>query len=80
MLPEDRGAVVDFDSFARSRPEPDERQGGAEGGDRPDRPSGGTNIAAGVQLGINALAPSTDPLRGKIMILLTDGVGTWNPA
>ena len=33
-----------------------------------------------MQVGIDALAPSTDPLRGKIMILLTDGVGSWNPA
>ncbi|HEX4929712.1 MAG TPA: VWA domain-containing protein [Gaiellaceae bacterium] len=80
MLPEDRGAVVDFDSIARLFQSLTSDKAALKAAiDRIDS-SGGTNIAAGVQLGINALAPSNDPLRGKIMILLTDGVGTWNPA
>ena len=79
MLPEDRGAVVDFDSFARLYQGLTSDKAALKAAiDRIDA-SGGTNIAAGVQVGINALAPSTDPLRGKIMILLTDGVGFWNP-
>ena len=80
MLPEDRGAVVDFDSIARLFQSLTSDKAALKAAiDRVDS-SGNTNIAAGVQLGINALAPSTDPLRGKIMILLTDGVGSWNPA
>ena len=80
MLPEDRGAVVDFDSFAVLLQSLTSDKAALKAAiDRVDS-SGGTNIAAGVQVGINALAPSVDPLRGKIMILLTDGVGTWNPA
>jgi hypothetical protein len=80
MLPEDRGAVVDFDSVARLFQSLTSDKVALKAAiDRIDS-SGGTNIAAGVQQGINALAPSSDPLRGKIMILLTDGVGTWNPS
>lgn len=80
MLPEDRGSVVDFDSFARILQGLTSDKAALKAAiDRIDS-SGGTNIAAGVQAGINSLAPSNDPLRGKIMILLTDGVGSWNPA
>jgi len=80
MLPEDRGAVVDFDSGARILQGLTSDKSALKSAiDRIDS-SGGTNITAGVQLGIDALAPSDDPLRGKIMILLTDGVGAWNPA
>ena len=79
MLSEDRGAVVDFDSFASLLQGLTSDKAALKAAiDRIDS-SGGTNIAAGVQVGISALAPSTDPLRGKIMILLTDGIGSWNP-
>jgi len=80
MLPEDRGAVVDFDSSARLFQSLTSDKAALKAAiDRIDS-NGGTNIAAGVRLGITALAPSDDPLRGKIMILLTDGVGFWDPS
>ncbi|MFC5381655.1 VWA domain-containing protein [Aquipuribacter nitratireducens] len=40
--------------------------------------SGGTNIGAGVSTGLSALAAETDPTVAKIMILLTDGVGSYS--
>lgn len=80
MLPEDRGAVVDFDSSARLFQSLTSDKAALKAAIDRINSSGGTNIAAGVRLGITALAPSDDPLRGKIMILLTDGVGSWDPS
>ncbi len=77
---QDRGAVVDFDFVAVLLQ-------GLTGDkallkaaiDRIDS-SGGTDIGAGVQVGLDALGATVDPTRAKIMILLTDGEGSWNPA
>ncbi|WP_108667151.1 tandem-95 repeat protein [Euzebya rosea] len=40
--------------------------------------SGGTNIGAGVQTGLNALAATPDPDRPQYLILLTDGQGSYS--
>lgn len=40
--------------------------------------SGGTNIGAGVQTGLNALAANPDPDRQQYLILLTDGQGSYS--
>jgi hypothetical protein len=40
--------------------------------------SGGTNIGAGVSTGLAELARTSDPERAQIMILLTDGIGSYN--
>ena len=59
MLPQDRGAVVDFDSFAQLFQGLTSDKAALKAAiDRVDS-CGGTNIGAGVQVGIDALAPST---------------------
>jgi hypothetical protein len=79
MAPEDRAAVVDFDSYAQLLHEltsSKERLRNAIGWIDSD---GGTDIGAGVRVGLQALT-SGDSLRARVMIVLTDGVGSWDPA
>jgi hypothetical protein len=81
LLAEDRGTVVDFDSFARLlQPLTSDKALLKAAIDRIDS-SGGTNIGAGVSVGLTELArgKGDDPERAQIMILLTDGVGSYNP-
>ena len=62
MLPEDRGAVVDFDSFARLFQSLTSDKARAEGGDRPDRlERRHEHRRRACTVGINALAPSSRP-------------------
>jgi hypothetical protein len=78
LLPEDRSAVVDFDSFARLlAPLTADKAVVKSAIDRIDD-NGGTNIGAGVNLGNNVLINNNDPDRARMMILLTDGVGSYN--
>ena len=75
---QDRGAVVDFDSIARLFQALTSDKALLKAAiDRVDS-SGGTNIGAGVSLGLSALAAGAAPPRAQLMILLTDGVGSYN--
>ena len=79
LLPEDRAAVIDFDSSARVLQSLTTNKDAVKGAiDRIDD-FGGTNISAGVSTANNVLINNNDPDRGRVMILLTDGDGSWNP-
>lgn len=79
LLPEDRAAVVDFDSSARVLQSLTTNKDAVKGAiDRIDD-FGGTNISAGVSTANSVLINNNDPDRGRVMILLTDGDGSWNP-
>ncbi|WP_460462961.1 VWA domain-containing protein [Arthrobacter pigmenti] len=78
LLPEDRAAVIDFDSRARILQSLTTNKDAVKGAiDRIDD-SGGTSISAGVSAANNVLANNNDTDRGRVMILLTDGDGSWN--
>jgi len=77
---QDRGTVVDFDSVARLlQPLTSDKPLLKAAIDRIDS-SGGTNIGAGVSVGLAELARGDVPERAQLMILLTDGVGSYNHA
>ena len=79
LLPEDRAAVVDFDGSARVLQSLTTNKDAVKGAiDRIDD-IGGTNISAGVSTANSVLINNNDPDRGRVMILLTDGDGSWNP-
>lgn len=79
LLAEDRAAVVDFDSGARVLQSLTTNKEAVKGAiDRIDD-VGGTNISAGVSAANSVLINNNDPDRGRVMILLTDGDGSWNP-
>lgn len=78
LLPEDRAAVIDFDSYARVlQPLTPDKDAVKFAIDRIDD-SGGTSISAGVSAANTVLANNGDPDRGRVMILLTDGDGSWS--
>jgi hypothetical protein len=78
LLPADRAAIIDFDSFARVlQPLTSDKDAVKSAIDRIDD-VGGTSISAGVSAANNVLANNNDAERGRVMILLTDGDGTWN--
>ncbi len=79
MLDQDQGTVVDFDDGARLLQSLTSSKPALKAAiDRIDS-IGGTNIGAGVRLGLQELARTPDPDRAQIMILLTDGVGSYDP-
>jgi uncharacterized protein YegL len=81
LLADDRGTVVDFDGSARLlQPLTSDKALLKAAIDRIDS-SGGTSIGAGVSVGLTELArgKGQDPERAQIMILLTDGIGAYNP-
>lgn len=78
LLPEDRAAVVDFDSWAKIlQGLTTDHEAVKRAIDRVDA-RGGTNIARGVSAGNNILKNNGDPDRARMMILLTDGQGFYN--
>lgn len=78
LLPEDRAGVVDFDSWAYVTQQLTTDHTAVKAAiDRIDS-NGGTNIAAGVQLGNQILINNGDPARARMAILLTDGEGYYN--
>lgn len=78
LLPEDRAAVIDFDSSARVLQNLTTNKDAVKGAiDRIDD-VGGTSISAGVRAANTVLANNNDADRGRVMILLTDGDGTWS--
>jgi hypothetical protein len=80
LLPEDRAAVVDFDNSARVlQGLTTNKEAVKQAIGRIDA-SGGTNIGAGVGVANDVLIANDDLDRGRVMILLTDGDGSWNPA
>lgn len=80
LLPEDRAAVVDFDSRAMVRQGLTTDKADVKAAiDRIDS-SGGTNIAERASAGTSLLVNNGDPERARIAILLTDGEGYYDPA
>ena len=80
LIPGDRVAVVDFDSSARLyQPLTTDLDAAKAAVDRIDS-SGGTNIGAGVSVANNELINNGDPEHAVMIILLTDGEGSYNPA
>lgn len=78
LLPEDRAAVIDFDSSARVLQNLTTNKDAVKSAiDRIDD-WGGTSISAGVSAANSVLANNRDADRGRVMILLTDGDGSWN--
>lgn len=80
LLPEDRAAVVDFDSFAVVKQGLTTDKAAVKQAIDTIDANGGTNIGAGVAAGLNILAGNGDPARARLMILLTDGVGAYSPS
>jgi Mg-chelatase subunit ChlD len=79
LLEIDRGAVVDFDSFATILQSLTAEHTGLKLAiDRIDS-NGGTDIGAGVAAALSLLRTGSAPNRGKIILLLTDGQGAYNP-
>ena len=79
MLDGDRGTVVSFASGASLLQGLTSDKDALKAAINRVGASGGTNIGAGVSVGLSQLASSQDPARAQIMILLTDGVGSYNP-
>lgn len=80
LLPADRAGVVDFDSYGPTLQGLTTDKTAVKAAiDRIDD-WGGTNIAAGVRLGNDLLINNGDPARARMAILLTDGVGYYDPA
>ena len=79
MLDEDLGTVVDFDSWAWLVQSLTNDKAALKAAIDQIDDSGGTNIGAGVRVGLDELARTPDPERAQIMILLTDGVGSYDP-
>jgi Mg-chelatase subunit ChlD len=77
LLNQDQAAVVDFDSSARVWAALTSNKAALHAAIDMIDDSGGTNIGAGVNLGLNQLATSAEG-RGRIMVLLTDGVGSYS--
>ena len=78
LLPEDRSAVVDFDFGARVvQGLTSDKTAVKQAIDTIDD-FGGTNIGAGVSAGNQILLGNGDPSRARMMILLTDGEGSYS--
>lgn len=78
LLPDDRAAVVDFDSWSYVLQGLTSNKEAVKSAiDRIDD-WGGTNIAAGVRTGTDLLINNGDPDRARMAILLTDGVGYYD--
>ncbi|HEX7132483.1 MAG TPA: fibronectin type III domain-containing protein [Iamia sp.] len=80
LHPDDRAAVVDFDSQAIVRQGlTHDMQLVKDALEQVDA-SGGTNIEAGVGAALDVLAGATDPDRAQAIVLFTDGQGAWSDA
>jgi hypothetical protein len=78
LLDQDRAAVIDFDGSVRVwQGLTSDKDAVKAAIDRVDQ-SGGTNIYAGVSAANNVLINNGDPTRARMMILLTDGDGSWS--
>ena len=79
LLDGDRAAIVDFDSSATLlQGLTNDKTLLKQAIDKIDS-SGNTNIGEGVGKALDALINNSSPDRGKIVILLTDGKGDYNP-
>ncbi len=80
LIEGDQVAVVDFDSFARLYQPLTTDFAAAKAAVDLVNSSGGTNIGAGVSVANNELINNGDPTHARVQIVLTDGVGSYNPA
>jgi Mg-chelatase subunit ChlD len=78
LLDQDRGTVIDFDSTARIVQGLTSDKATLTAAINTIDDSGGTNIGAGVQSGLTALAANTADTRSQTMVLLTDGEGAYD--
>ena len=80
LLPEDRAAVVDFDYYATVLQELTSDKDALKAAIDQVDDDGGTDIGAGVSAANEVLINGGDPARARIMILLTDGDGSYDLA
>ena len=80
LLPEDRAAVVDFDYHATVLQELTSDKDALKAAIDQVDDDGGTDIGAGVSAANEVLINGGDPARARIMILLTDGDGSYDLA
>lgn len=80
LLPEDRAAVVDFDNWARIAQDLTSDKTAIKAAIDTIDDSGGTDIGAGVAAANQILLDNGDPARARMMILLTDGEGSYSPS
>lgn len=78
LLDGDRAAVVDFNSWARLRQGLTTDRDAVKAAIDQVGDSGGTNIGAGVDVALDELERGDDDERAQIVILLTDGVGSYS--
>ncbi|MGV8973603.1 MAG: VWA domain-containing protein [Rhodoglobus sp.] len=78
LLPEDRAAVVDFDDGARIAQGLTSDKSAVKAAIDTIDANGGTDIGAGVAAANQVLLGNGDPTRARMMILLTDGVGSYS--
>lgn len=78
LLPEDRAGVVDFDSSAKLLRALTSDFAAVNSSINSLDADGGTNIGAGMSKAISHLRSSGDPEHAWIIILLTDGVGSYS--
>ena len=80
LLEGDRTAVVDFDSSAELIQPLTTDFAAAKNAVDTINSSGGTSIGAGVNVSLDELDQNGDPEHSKSIIVLTDGVGDYDPA
>ncbi|MGI6366372.1 MAG: VWA domain-containing protein [Bacillota bacterium] len=78
LIPGDRGAVVTFSSSAALRQGLTSDFEAVKAGIDQAYASGGTNIGAGISIAINELINKSTVDRIKVIILLSDGDGSYN--
>jgi hypothetical protein len=80
LLPGDRAAVVDFDDVAvLLQPLTEDRAAAKAAIDLVDS-YGNTDIGAGLEAALDELDRDGDPDHGRIVVLLTDGIGYYDPS
>jgi Mg-chelatase subunit ChlD len=80
LLADDRAAVVDFDDSAVVRSGLSSDKTAVKAAIDQIDDVGGTNLGAGVSSGLDVLRGNGDPARARMMIMLTDGEGAYDPA
>ncbi len=78
LIPEDRGAVIDFDSSTHILQSLTDNKSALKSAINKIDSSGGTDISDGVAPAISMLRSASSDERGKAVVLLTDGVGSYN--
>ncbi|MBM3663866.1 MAG: VWA domain-containing protein [Actinobacteria bacterium] len=78
LLSQDRAAVVDFDDNATVLQQLTSDKAAVKAALNQIDADGGTDIGAGVSAANQMLASNGDPTRSRVMVLLTDGEGSYS--